>query len=115
MSGYGRGYTGKTSPHWYDAAAFHELLDASGNRLVRDLVSTLDGCTGATAGEIVATAGLNRAVCKDVTRSQSDKLLRAACAYARKVNPKRLGVVGPDFPTMLLMPLCMAPAPMFRS
>ena len=36
---------GSTSPHWYDAATFHELLYASGDRLVRDLIANLDGCS----------------------------------------------------------------------
>jgi hypothetical protein len=96
MSGYGSGYSGKTSPWWYDATQFHELLDASGDRLVRELVAELDGCTGAKAGEIVAAAGLNRAICSSVTRNQAEKLLRVARAYAKPVNPKRLGAVGPD-------------------
>jgi hypothetical protein len=39
---------------------FHELLDASGKLPVRELLTHLDGCTGAKAGEIVAEAGLNR-------------------------------------------------------
>jgi hypothetical protein len=96
MSGYGSDYSGKTSPWWYDAAQFHELLDASGDRPVRELVAELDGCTGAKAGEVVAEAGLNRATCSSVTRQQAVKLLRAAVEYAEPVNPKRLGAVGSD-------------------
>ena len=47
-------YSGKTSPHWYDADAFFELLQATGDRAVRTLVADLDGCTGARAGQIAA-------------------------------------------------------------
>jgi hypothetical protein len=61
-------FAGKSSPWWYDAAQFHELLYASGNRPVRELIAQLDGCTGGKAGEIVAEARLGRALCKDVTR-----------------------------------------------
>jgi hypothetical protein len=67
----GETYLGKSSPWWYDAAQFHELLYASGDRPVRELISQLDGCTGGRAGEIVAEAGLGRARCNDVTREQA--------------------------------------------
>jgi hypothetical protein len=50
----GKTYTGRSSPFWYDGPQFHELLCASGDMPVRQLIATLDGCTGATAGEIVA-------------------------------------------------------------
>ena len=58
----------RVSPYWYDAAQFHELLYASGNTPVRELIAKLDGCSGGKAGEIVAAAKLGRALCKDVTR-----------------------------------------------
>jgi len=64
----GKVYAGRSSPWWYDAAQFHELLYASGERPVRDLIASLDGCTGATAGMIVAKAKLNRTVCNKVRR-----------------------------------------------
>jgi hypothetical protein len=41
----GRTYLGKSSPWWYDAAQFRELLSAS-DRPVRELVAKLDGCAG---------------------------------------------------------------------
>jgi len=53
LAQFGIQYLGKSSPWWYDAAQFHELLYASGNRPVRDLIANLDGCTGGKAGEIV--------------------------------------------------------------
>jgi hypothetical protein len=96
LAQYGSTYAGKSSPHWYDETQFHDLLDAAGNRPVRDLVSQLDGCTGGKAGEIVDAARLNRAICKDVTRQQATKLLKVAQQYAKPVSPKRLGAIGPD-------------------
>jgi Topoisomerase 6 subunit A/Spo11, Toprim domain/Histidine kinase-, DNA gyrase B-, and HSP90-like ATPase len=91
---WGKSYNGKTSPWWYDAAAFHELLSAAGPRPVRELVANLDGCSGARAGEIVAEAKLGRALCESVTRAQSDKLLTVARANARQASPTRLIGVG---------------------
>ncbi len=92
----GKTYAGKSSPYWYDLPQFHELLSASGNRLVRDLIANLDGCTGGRAGEIVAEAGLSRTICRDVSREQAANLLNAARENARPVNPKRLGMMGWD-------------------
>jgi hypothetical protein len=74
---------------------FHELLYASGERPVRDLIANLDGCTGAKAGEIVTAARLGRAICSNVTREQAERLLKTAREYARPVNPSRLSGVGP--------------------
>ena len=51
---------GQSSPYWYDAPQFHELLSASVGDSVRALVAELDGCAGGRAGEIVAAAGLGR-------------------------------------------------------
>ena len=92
----GTTYGGRSSPWWYDLSQFQELLYASGDRPVRELIANLDDCTGAKAGEIVATAGLSRAICKKVTRDQATKLLTAARDNARPVKPERLGAVGPD-------------------
>jgi hypothetical protein len=92
----GQSYAGKSSPWWYDGPQFRELLCASGNVPVRELVAHLDGCTGARAGEIVAEAGLGRMICAAISREQSDTLLRVARKYARAVQPKRLGAIGPD-------------------
>jgi hypothetical protein len=92
----GTTYGGRSSPWWYDLSQFQELLSASGDRPVRELIANLDGCTGAKAGEIVAVAGLSRAICKKVTRDQAIMLLQAARDNARPVKPERLGAVGPD-------------------
>jgi len=92
----GKVYAGRSSPWWYDAAQFHELLYASGERPVRDLIASLDGCTGATAGMVVATAKLSRTVCNKVGRERARGLLEAARRHAKPVSPERLGAVGPD-------------------
>jgi hypothetical protein len=92
----GETYTGKSSPFWYDVSQFHELLSASGNRPVRDLVANLDGCTGARAGDIVAEARLGRMLCADVTSEQAANLLKVARDYAKPVTPRRLGGVGEE-------------------
>jgi hypothetical protein len=96
LAGKGQTYLGKSSPHWYDPAQFHELLDASGARPVRELIAQLDGCTGAKAGEIVAKAGLGRALCNKVTQQAATKLLETARANTKTVNPERLGGIGSD-------------------
>jgi hypothetical protein len=94
----GTTYSGKSSPWWYDVGQFHELLYAAGDRTVRDLVSSLDGCTATSkAAAIVAQAGLDRMACHDVNSAQATALLHACRANAKAVNPKRLGAVGPKF------------------
>ena len=95
--GRGSTYAGKASPWWYDTPQFHELLSAVGDRPVRELVAQLDGCSGAKAGEIVAEAELSRAICRDMTAKQAEKLLLAARANTRQVKPNRLGAVGDIF------------------
>jgi hypothetical protein len=90
----GKVYAGRSSPWWYDPAQFQELLYASGMRPVREVIAELDGCTGATAGMIVATAKLNRAISNAITREQATTLLEAARRYARPVTAERLGAVG---------------------
>jgi hypothetical protein len=92
----GQHYLGKSSPWWYDAPQFHELLYASDKTPVRELIAHLDGCSGGKAGEIIALAGLERAICNTVTRAQATTLLQAARESTRPVQPKRLGAVGKD-------------------
>lgn len=67
----GKSYDGRSSPHWYDSAQFHELILAHGAQPLRSLVAQLDGCTGGKAGEIVAAAGLDRMLCDARLPSQS--------------------------------------------
>jgi hypothetical protein len=100
VAGAGESYRGRSSPFWYDAAQFHELLLACGAQPVRALVARLDGCTGGKAGEIVAAARLDRVRCQDVKRQQAIQLLEIARTHARPVNPQRLGQVGREaFPS----------------
>jgi hypothetical protein len=96
LSLHEQAYTGKSSPHWYDAAQFHELLYASGKRPVRELIAELDGCSGGKAGEIVAAARLGRMLCQDITPAQATKLLQVARENARPVQPERLGTLGSE-------------------
>jgi hypothetical protein len=90
----GKSYDGRSSPFWYDAPQFHELLLAYGRVPVRNLIAQLDGCTGGKAGEIVNAAGLERMVCAEVNRQQAACLLQTAREQARPVSPDRLGGVG---------------------
>src|SRR5262249_18799822 len=92
----GTQYAGKSSSWWYDVDQFAELLFASGQRPVRELIANLDGCTGGKAGEIVAGAGLGRTTCRDVTTAQAATLLSSARGFTKQVNPKRLGTIGPS-------------------
>jgi hypothetical protein len=96
VASIGKAYEGRSSPFWYDAAQFHELLLACGAQPVRSLVAQLDGCTGGKAGEIVTSAGLDRMACKDVDRQQATRLLVMARKQTRPVNPERLGRIGPS-------------------
>jgi hypothetical protein len=96
LSTTGEAYAGRSSPWWYDVPQFQELLYGSGDTPVRELISQLDGCSGGKAGEIVATAGLSRATCRNVERAQAERLLLAARGQAKQVNPLRLGNIGPD-------------------
>ena len=88
-------------PHWYDPIHFHELLLAHGQQPLRALIAQLDGCSGGKAGEIVASAGLDRTACEDVTRDEAKRLLKIARANARPVKAERLGFIGreafPDY------------------
>ena len=99
MARHGDCYNGKSAPHWYDAAQFRELLTASGDTPVREFIAQqLEGCSGARAGSIIAAArcGLERNLCRDVTKKQAERLLQIAKENTREVNPKRLGRIGAD-------------------
>jgi Topoisomerase 6 subunit A/Spo11, Toprim domain len=94
MARHGHAYDGRSSPHWYDAAAFHELILACGSQRLRGLVAELDGCTGGKAGEIVAAARLDRIRCNDIDREQTTKLLQIARKQSRPVSPDRFRRLG---------------------
>ena len=88
----GEHYSGTPSPFWYDADHFFELLQAAGERPVRELVSQLDGCTGARAGQV--TEAFRGMPCHVLDRDQAVALLGAARAHAKPVSARRLGSVG---------------------
>ena len=78
----GESYTGKSSPWWYDADAFYELLQAAGARPVRDLVAGFDGCSGGTAGRI--TAAFKGRSCMSLSRAET-----TACSRRRGTGRAR--------------------------
>ncbi len=92
MAKGGAGFDGKSSPHWFDADAFYELVQGAGKRPVRQLIENLDGCTGAKASE-VASHFLQRS-CGSLTREDSTALLQRARALTTPPSVKRLGMVG---------------------
>jgi len=54
LAGVRTRYRGRTSAYWYDSDAFHELLQAAGDRTVRDLAENFDGYSGRKAGGVAA-------------------------------------------------------------
>jgi hypothetical protein len=99
LASTGSTYQGKSSPHWFDVQAFQELLDAAGDKPVRELMALFDGCGD---GEKIATqARLGRATCSGLDQKQAAKLLAVAQENTEPVNPKKLGSVGPEaFPRL---------------
>jgi hypothetical protein len=94
LAAVGDGYRGLSSPYWYDAAQFHELLLACGAQPVRALIAQLDACSGGKAGEIIDSVGLSRTACHDVSRAQAEQLLKVARKRSKAVSSDRLGAVG---------------------
>ncbi|GGE24758.1 hypothetical protein GCM10011390_50230 [Aureimonas endophytica] len=84
----GSSYNGASSAWWYDADAFYELLQAAGDRPVRDLVQQLDGCSGAKAGKI--TLEFRRRSCISMSRLEAVALLQASRDASKPVRPERL-------------------------
>ena len=84
----GTTYGGRSSPWWYDLSQFHELLYASGDRPVREVIANLDGCTGARAGEIVAAAGLRP---RHLQEGDSRASGKAVAGRARQCPPGEAG------------------------
>ncbi|MGA2496915.1 MAG: hypothetical protein ABSH20_04195 [Tepidisphaeraceae bacterium] len=92
----GTTYKGRTSPHWYDADSFHELLLAARDASVREIVEQLDGCSGAKAGEICG--GFQKRTASSLSKTEAVELLQRARTAAKPVNPERLGRIGTDNP-----------------
>jgi hypothetical protein len=84
-------YRGKTSPHWYDAESFHELLLS----IVDDTMTVhafikkhFDGCSHIAKNIAGRFSGMPA---KSLSRPEATELLRRAQAMAPEVNPGRLG------------------------
>jgi hypothetical protein len=88
----GTAYTGRTSPHWYDGDAFFDILQAT-DRLVREFIANLDGCSGAKAGNVAAQ--FKGRACNSLSRAEADRLLTLARNLSKPVRPERLGCIGP--------------------
>jgi hypothetical protein len=85
-------YTGRTSPHWYDGDAFFDILQAT-DRLVREFIANLDGCSGAKAGNVAAQ--FKGRACDSLSRGEAAQLLTLARNLSKPVRPERLGAIGP--------------------
>jgi hypothetical protein len=88
-------YRGRSSPHWYNTDALHELALAiqDYNVTVRDFIVQFDGCS-ASAGKIAG--GLAGRPARSLKRDEARELLSRAQAESKPVNPERLGAVGKD-------------------
>jgi hypothetical protein len=88
-----RRYGGRSSPHWFDPDAFHELLLSVPDEGVtaREVISQFEGCS-ASAGDI--TDGFAGRPARGLGRDEARELLARARAATRPVNPERLGAVG---------------------
>jgi hypothetical protein len=80
-------YTRRSSPYWHDSDSFFELLQASGDRTVRDVVGGFEGCS-ARASEIAGVFLGRPAVSLD--RDEAQELLASARSHCDPVKPQRL-------------------------
>ncbi len=87
------GYRGRPSAYWFDTDSFYELLQAGGDRSVRELIAQFDGCSGSKAGSIAAR--FRNRVVSSLTHAEAEELLALAREHSRPVRPARLGRVGP--------------------
>jgi hypothetical protein len=86
-------YGGKSSPHWYDADALHELLrSAPPEMTAREVITQFDGCSGSKAGKIAD--GFAGRPARGLGRDEARELLDRARDAANPVNPERLGAIG---------------------
>jgi len=98
MAAGGRQYTGRTSALWYDTDSFFELLQAAGERTVRDLATSFDGCSGKKAGEVAAD--YRGRPCNSITREEADQFLKTLQWWSKVVKPTRLGYIGDELNSM---------------
>jgi hypothetical protein len=85
-------YTGKSSPFWYDADSFYELLQAAGQRTIRELVAEFDGCSEPKVGRM--TSDYRGRLARELGAGESRDLLVLLREQCRRVKPSRLGKVG---------------------
>lgn len=104
----GTKYTGRSSPWWYSAAAFYELLQAAGTLPIEELIGQLEGLSakekinavitcyrvGSTRGVGDGTALLGKP-CAELTPEDAADILRVCRHLSKPVNHDRLGRVGP--------------------
>jgi hypothetical protein len=95
MAKHGSGFKGKPSLHCHDPSSFHTIVAGAGNRFVRELISSFDGCSGAKAGEICAL--FRNRTCESMSRAESADLLARGRSMTNPIAHKRLGHVGETY------------------
>jgi len=95
IAGGGARYEGNPYPHWYDAAAFHELMDSAKGMTVRDLVNTFAGFSG-TKGDAIARPFGSGRLAPTLDRREAEILLATLReeGRSRRFNPELLGGIG---------------------
>ena len=89
-------FTGRPSPHWFDADQFRVLLRAAvGNPPVRQFLREFDGCTGSRVQTQIAAPFLRRHVA-DLNPAEAAALLTAAQAATKPPKPRILRPLGRD-------------------
>jgi hypothetical protein len=88
-------YKGNSSVYWYESDAFFELLQAAGNRTVRDVVSRLDGFSGNRAGEVASHFSQRPA--RSLSFEEAEGLLGALRNACRPVKDNRIKLLGKAF------------------
>ena len=88
MAELGTTYTGKTSPWWYDAASFFDVLDAAGDTPVSEICSLFRGINGASASKLA-----NGRLCSEMTSTDATELLTELRLLSKKVKPQVLGSI----------------------
>jgi hypothetical protein len=91
----GQSYAGKSSPFWYDAPHFRELLLAAGSTPFADLVARLDVPSKSDHDPIWPPGVKPLSPCEKVA-TRAEAVLIALRNHAKPVPPSRLGWVGGD-------------------
>jgi hypothetical protein len=93
----GSRYAGKSSPFWYDAPHFRELLIAAGRMPLADLFTQLDLGPAAKSYLDKIYGAPTARPCKDFA-DRAERILVTLRNVAKPVSPIRLGAVGAAFP-----------------